>query len=172
MKLSFSLATLATLAAAALAGSSQCSEMWAGQLQYSYNFAAGADHNGWVQYSDGALTVDYDAKHGVDVKLQRCGEREFQHCRDCDPSVRKGVVGRVVFPDDKCLLKDGDAISVGDCSKHAEFIQPGDPDGKTVTLDTWDSRGYTQWFAADDGSLGYREDPHDGLESVLNIVGY
>ena len=162
MKLSLALASLAALAASAAA---DCSEIWRGQLHYSQNFAAGDGKDGWVQYNNGALTVDFNADHGVDVRLQRCGER--------DTGAGKADVARLVFPDNKCLHKRGDDISVGDCGSNANVIQPGMvPDGKNLDLFAWDNRDYTEWFAQKDGSLGYRRSNKDGFMSRLTIFGY
>ena len=170
MKLPLALASLAALAASAAA---DCSEIWRGQLHYSQNFAAGDGKDGWVQYNNGALTIDHNADHGVEGKLQRCGEREF-HSNYFDG---KDSVARLVLPDNKCLRKRGHHVSVGDCDSHANVIRPtfsASPRSKFFALDAWYKHDYESphhWYVHKNGSLGFGGDPTSD-QIYFNLVGY
>ena len=109
-------ALCAGVAVCAPAHKSECAPLYKGELEYNADWAGGrtGHETGKVQYKDGKLVLGVDAKSGAQVVYERCGQGKHND--------ELGTNGRLVLEDNKCIVRDGDALRAGKCDKHAEFV--------------------------------------------------
>ena len=153
-------ALCAGVAVCAPAHKSECAPLYKGELEYNADWAGGrtGHENGKVQYKDGKLVLGVDAKSGAQVVYERCGQGKYDD--------ELGTYGRLVLEDKKCVVRDGDELRAGKCSKKAEFVYSTDnSDGMELRVEN------REWNRKKNKELELRKENEDTQTTRMNLSG-